>query len=70
MRIKGTKITVVNGIIRDGDRREIGTVLQALKFGYHPAVRVKIGPSVEWFEQDEDKLIEKIFEHIRVEVKG
>lgn len=57
-------ITIDNGsIIVAG--KEVGTVMQDLKHGYHPAVAIRIGKKVEWLEVDTRDLIGVIWVMVR-----
>ena len=48
--------------------RKIGTAVKDLKFGYHPAVLVKIDNQKKWFELDEKDLLAKIADYAREEI--
>jgi len=64
--IKYGKIIVIDSGEISVDGIKIGTVLQDIKFGYHPAIKLVI-PSkhiIEWFELDTDNLVDKIFEEV------
>jgi hypothetical protein len=55
---------IKEGIIKDGEK-VIGEAYLAYKFGYHPAVLVKIGSKRKWFEKDEKDLILQIIAYAK-----
>jgi len=58
-------ITIDNGIVTVGGK-QVGTVMQDLKHGYHPCVAVRIdGTDVEWLEIDTKDLIAVIWVTVR-----
>ena len=61
----GNIIEINDGIINVNGTK-IGEVNQDLKHGYHPAVNLVIPNKNinEWFELDEENLIDKIFERV------
>jgi hypothetical protein len=63
------EITISNGKISQ-DGKVVGTAMKDFKYGYHPAVLVKIGNVREWFELDEPHMVYKIREHVQATLKG
>ena len=62
-------ITIQNGrILQDG--KVVGSAMRDFKYGYHPAVLVRIGKVQEWFELDESNLVHKILEYTKAVLKG
>ena len=60
------RITIDNGIVTVGGK-QVGTVMQDLKFGYHPcvAIRTEGSDKVDWLELDERDLIGKVWVIVR-----
>ena len=57
-------ITIDNGIVTVGGK-QVATVMQELKFGYHPCVAIRVGSKVEWLEVDTRDLIGVIWVTVR-----
>jgi hypothetical protein len=58
------KIRIEQGEIFLNDRK-VGTANKDLKYGYHPAVLVKVGEQQIYFEMDEPDLLAKIGDFAR-----
>ena len=63
-------ITIDNGIVTV-EGKQVGTVMQDLKHGYHPCVAVRIdGAPVEWLEVDTKNLIAVIWVTVREKLEA
>ena len=62
-------ITISNGNISQ-DGKVVGTAMYDYKYGYHPAVLVKIGNVRKWFELGSPNLVHKIRKYAQVVLKG
>jgi len=61
----GNIIVIDSGNITVGSTK-VGEVMQDLKHGYHPAVKLVIPDKniIEWFELDTENLVDTIFERV------
>jgi ABC-type ATPase involved in cell division len=61
---KEYNINIIEGNIININGKNIGTIFQDYKYGYHPAIKLQIGKKITWFELDEKDLINKIAEKV------